>query len=129
MKGSDAVHRRVSAAPAFVEIEGFARSWRELGFDDHELMHLQASIQAWPNRAPVIAGTGGVRKLRFASPRQGSGKRGGARVCYAYLEEFDTVLLIGAYAKVRKSDLTPDDKAALKGLLERAQRHYSQKSK
>ena len=65
-------------------------------------------------RAPVVKNTGGVRKARCA--RKGSGKSGGIRVIYFYIDHVDIVYLISAYAKSRKEDLTPDDKKLMRRL-------------
>ena len=47
---------------------------------DAEYAALQAVLIADPEAGPVIPGSGGVRKLRWAAP--GRGKRGGYRVIY-----------------------------------------------
>jgi hypothetical protein len=64
----------------------------------------------------VIPGTGGVRKLRFAS--SGHGKRGGARVIYYYLDESVPLYALPAYPKNAKADLTAEEKLAAKRLVE-----------
>lgn len=47
----------------FVEVDWFVRAWKELGLDDEKLVAgLQILIMCNPKGAPVIAGTGGVRK-------------------------------------------------------------------
>jgi hypothetical protein len=46
------------------------------------------------------------------------GKRGAARIGYAYLEEYGTVLLIIAYKKNEKDDLTPGQKKSIRKLLQ-----------
>ena len=47
---------------------------------DEQYTELQLALINNPELGPVIAGTGGVRKLRWAAP--GRGKRGGYRVIY-----------------------------------------------
>jgi mRNA-degrading endonuclease RelE of RelBE toxin-antitoxin system len=47
---------------------------------DEEYGALQESLMKDPNAGPVIPGSGGVRKIRWAA--QGRGKRGGYRVIY-----------------------------------------------
>lgn len=66
-----------------------------------------------PRSAPLIRGTGGLRKLRFSRRREQIGKRGGARVCYAYFEKHRTVLLVMAYGKDEKDDLSATEKRAI----------------
>ena len=47
---------------------------------DEEYAALQVALMRDPEAGPVIPGSGGVRKLRWAAP--GRGKRGGYRVIY-----------------------------------------------
>ena len=68
-----------------------------------------------PMAGDLISGTGGVRKLRFAT--SGRGKRGGARVIYYYLDGMMPIYLLLAYAKSAKSDLTPREKHAVSTLV------------
>jgi len=49
-------------------------------FSDEECAALQVALMRDPEAGPVIPGSGGVRKLRWAAP--GRGKRGGYRVIY-----------------------------------------------
>ena len=58
-----------------------------------------------PLAGDVIPGTGGVRKLRFAAA--GTGKRGGGRVVYYYLDDVTPVYAQLAYAKSARTDLAP----------------------
>jgi hypothetical protein len=64
---------------SFVE----TRLFTKLGLtylSDEEYGALQQAMAQDPNAGPVIPGSGGVRKLRWAAP--GRGKRGGHRVIY-----------------------------------------------
>jgi mRNA-degrading endonuclease RelE of RelBE toxin-antitoxin system len=69
-----------------------------------------------PTRGDLIAGTGGLRKLRIAVG--GSGKRGGARVIYYFYSEDFLVLLVALYAKNEKSDLTAREKKSFARLVQ-----------
>lgn len=64
---------------AFVETPLFTRLVGEYLSDD-EYLKLQQALAENPEAGPVIPGSGGVRKLRWAMP--GRGKRGGLRVIY-----------------------------------------------
>ena len=48
--------------------------------------------------------------------RQGSGKRGGARVIYFYHHEDAPLYLLLAYAKAQREDMTPKEKRAAAAL-------------
>jgi len=73
-----------------------------------DLAGLEFSLATNPTAHPVIPGTNGVRKARWS--RVGSGKRGGVRVIYFYAISAEVVLLISAYAKNEKENLSNDDK-------------------
>ena len=57
---------------------------------------MEAAIVADPGAAPVIRGTGGIRKLRWAG--SGRGKRGGIRTIYVHHAGPEAVYLLTAYA-------------------------------
>ena len=57
--------------------------------------------------APVIRGTGGIRKLRWAG--SGRGKRGGIRTVHSHHAGPNAIYLLMAYAKAGREDLTPAD--------------------
>ena len=67
-------------------------------------------IASDPRRAPVIPGTGGVRKARW--PGSGRGKRGGVRTIYFFHAEATAVYLLTVYAKSEREDLGPADRRA-----------------
>ncbi len=95
----------------FIEMKGFVDDWERLKLDvEFDLLALQVAIMAAPRAAPVVSGTGGLRKLRFSPPGWKMGKRDAIRVCYVYFEDFWTVLLVVAYAKNEKGDLTAVEK-------------------
>ena len=76
---------------------------------------MEKAIAAAPAAAPVIRGTGGIRKLRWAG--SGRGKRGGIRTVYFYHADPGAIYLLTAYAKADREDLTPADTRALSRLV------------
>ena len=64
----------------------------------------------------VIRGLKSVRKARFRIGNRG--KSGGGRAIYYVVMAGDTVLMITAYAKAEKEDLSPDDRKAILRVLE-----------
>jgi hypothetical protein len=92
--------------PKFIELPGFTRAWAALDLRDEDLWALQASILEGPDRHPVISGTGGLRKVRFARPGGGRGKSGSYRVCYACFLGDGAIVLAMVYGKGEQSDLT-----------------------
>ena len=95
------------------ETPTFSRQAHKLFTEDgkRELIDLLAKN---PMAGDPIPGTGGVRKLRFAS--SGQGKRGGTRVIYYYLDQTMPIYLLLTYLKTAKSDLSPVEKKAVSDL-------------
>lgn len=73
-----------------------------------------------PTQGKVIQGSGGIRKLRWAS--KDKGKRGGFRVIYYFVSADDRILLLDIYSKSVKTDLTKNEvkelAAAVKAILD-----------
>jgi hypothetical protein len=104
----------------FVETSEFTRQWEALGFDcEHDLLALQLQIMRTPNVGKVIAGTGGLGKMRFARASDRIGKRGGVRVCYVRFPDQAILLLVTAYGKSERDDLTVDQKKSIRSYIER----------
>jgi hypothetical protein len=74
---------------------------------------LQTVLLESPDAGRPIPGCGILRKLRFADPSRGKGKRGGLRVIYLHTPEAATVDLLTVYGKDEADDLS---KAELKAL-------------
>ena len=108
----------ISAWWKFITTDTFDDDWRDLGLEDEDLARLELVLVNDPHAGDVIAGTSGLRKLRFA--REGEGKSGGCRVCYAFFPDFGVILLVFIYGKTKKKDLNTNEKAAVKQLLDRA---------
>ena len=64
-----------------------------------------------PACGDIIPGSGGLRKVRIG--REGTGKRGGARVIYYFYNERFPILLVALHAKNEKDDLTAAKKREL----------------
>ena len=92
----------------------YERSVRKL-LSEAARAEMESSIAAAPRAAPVIRGTGGIRKLRWAV--SGKGRRGGVRIIYFYHAGPEVVYLLTTYAKADRDDLTPVDVRALSRLV------------
>ena len=108
----------------FLELSPFTEGWKELELTDDDLEALQVMIMLRPKGHPVVPGTGKMRKLRFAPARWKTGKSGAARVGYAYLEERGIILLLIAYSKDEKDDLSPAEKKAIRLLIARVEKEF-----
>lgn len=92
--------------PIFIELPGFTRAWVSLGLSDDDLTTLQTAILDGPNRHPVVSGTGGLRKIRFARPGKARGKSRSYRACFACFLNHGVVVLAMVYGKGEQADLT-----------------------
>lgn len=101
----------------FKYLSGFSREWKRLGLTDEDLIELENLILTDPQRGDVIAGTGGLRKLRFAPSRWRRGKSGSLRIGYSHDGKLEKVLMIAVYAKQDKANLTPQERAEIKRIL------------
>ena len=99
----------------FVMMPEFDRQWRAMGLTDEDLKELQLELLNEPAKAPVVKGTGGLRKIRVNLP--GKGKSGSARVAYVDFAIFETVYLITAYAKSKKETLSDRECAIIKAMI------------
>jgi hypothetical protein len=97
-----------------LELSGYRRRADELLSADEQDAIVDL-IAFEPTCGDLIAGTGGLRKVRVG--RGGSGKRGGARVIYYFYNADFPVVLMALYAKNEKADLTARDKKALADTL------------
>ncbi|MDQ7019396.1 MAG: type II toxin-antitoxin system RelE/ParE family toxin [Robiginitomaculum sp.] len=86
-----------------------------------EVEAFEDAIAANPLVGKLIPGLGGMRKFRFAYGNKG--KRGGGRTIYYYAAGPDTAFMIAAYAKSKKTDLTPAEKKEIAKLAKELARH------
>jgi mRNA-degrading endonuclease RelE of RelBE toxin-antitoxin system len=98
-----------------VETRPFSARLRTL-LDDDQYRRLQILLAGRPDEGDVIPGTGGLRKLRWSG--SGRGKRGGIRVIYFWHQRTARILMLLAYAKNERDDLTPSQKRALRHVIE-----------
>ena len=87
----------------FVETPLFTRSLRR-HLDDDEYRALQLALLLDPEVGRLIAGSAGLRKLRWRGT--GRGKRGGLRLIYFWIEKRQLCYLLYLYAKNEQGDLT-----------------------
>jgi hypothetical protein len=100
----------------FIELPPFER-YRQNYLTDHQYWNLQNYLLLTPKAGNVIAGTGGLRKLRFGDSTRGKGKRGGLRVIYYWYEVKLQFWLFTLYDKDEMSDLGQKERKALMDLL------------
>jgi hypothetical protein len=87
-----------------IETSTFTRQITAL-LGDEEYGVFQSRLAANPHLGAVIKGGGGIRKVRVAV--RSRGKSGGARVIYYWAVRRHLILLLFAYPKNVRADLTP----------------------
>ena len=88
----------------FVETHVFTAALRR-HLDYERYRQLQIALILRPEQGPVIKGSGGLRKIRWAT--SGGGKRGGLRVIYYWAPSEQAFYMVYAYTKAEQGDLTP----------------------
>ena len=83
---------------------------------DDELAAVQNQLLENSQAGDVIAGSGGLRKLRVRVKSRG--KRGGARLIYYRLTERQQIYLLLIYAINEAEDLTAEQKRVLRAVVE-----------
>jgi len=96
----------------FIETIEFQTCWKELGMTEEDVRLFQNYLLECPDVGPVIQGTGGVRKVRWA--RQDKGKSGGIRIIYIDLRNRETIWLITAFSKNEQVSLSSTEKKHIK---------------
>jgi hypothetical protein len=51
---------------SLIQLSAFRSNWKRLKLTDDDLRALESAILADPAGAPIMRGTGGLRKIRFA---------------------------------------------------------------
>ena len=93
---------------------------------DEDLHRLESLILSAPDAAPVMRGTGGLRKVRLAPSSSSAGKSGGARVCYAHFADFGLASLCAVFAKNDKANLSAAERAEFKKVLDAFHRYLGE---
>ena len=104
-----------------VQTTEFSKRWDALGLNDDDLRRLELDILRDPSKYPIIQGTGGLRKVRFAIEHKG--KRGSIRVCYVDFVLTETIYLITVYSKGEKENLTNAERNYIKAAVNKLKKN------
>lgn len=98
----------------FKETPVFTKQVRKL-LDEKSYRLLQLQLLSNPESGDLMQGTGGLRKLRWRGT--GRGTRGGTRVIYYWHVQGSVILLLFAYAKNDRDELTQQQRRTLAALV------------
>jgi len=82
---------------------------------DEEYQELQKFLIENPKSGDIIKSSGGIRKLRWKMKNKG--KSGGIRNIYYFYESDNTLLMLYAYSKGRKDDLSDKELSILRDII------------
>jgi hypothetical protein len=99
--GSKGCDKRWTKNP-FLHLDSFDEEWSGVRLGDDGLQELRSAILAAPERYPILRGTAGLRKIRFAPSGEARCKRGAYRVGYVRFRKFGFILLVTAWGKNEK---------------------------
>ena len=109
----------------FIEMPVFEK-YRSDYLNDDEYLELQNGLLKAPGKGAVIQGTGGLRKIRWSDDHRGKGKRSGIRIIYYYYVTGSQFWMFTIYDKDEATNLTKEQKKALKKMLEKEVTQRSQ---
>lgn len=98
-----------------LETRPYLVSAKEENISDAERQEIVTYIANNPDAGDIMAGTGGARKLRFAS--QHKGKSGGYRIITFYAADDMPVFLLDIYSKSSQENLSKADRNELRKIL------------
>lgn len=99
----------------FVILPSFEMKWKNLGLNDDDLARLESELISNPKIGPVMRGTGGVRKMRFAF--EGRGKSGSLRVIYVDFEVYEKLYLVDVFQKSEQENLSDEERNNMKQIV------------
>lgn len=99
----------------FVILPSFDVKWRNLGLTDSDLIRLENELVSNPKIGPVMKGTGGVRKMRFAF--EGRGKSGSLRIIYVDFEVYEKLYLVDVFPKSEQENLSDEERNSMKKVV------------
>jgi hypothetical protein len=99
-----------------VRTHRYVKDIRKLKASAEDVDVMERMIATDPFVGALIQGLKGVRKARFRIGNRG--KSSGGRAIYYVMIEGDAALMITAYAKANKKDLSSDDRTSILRILE-----------
>ncbi len=103
----------------FIDLPGFVSDAKALGLVDDDLRGIERALLRQPELGAVMAGTVGLRKMRWSPAHRASGKSAGVNVCYAVFKAPATAVMVVAFGKSDRASLTPAERNTIKAMLAR----------
>jgi uncharacterized protein len=97
----------------FLYSPGFVKAWDRHRLSDLDLVASEQLIAKNPAAAPVMKGTGGLRKVRFAPPSLHKGMSRAARVGFAYFKSKSAVIVVAMLMKNDAANFSAAERAEI----------------
>lgn len=94
----------------------YVKDLKRLKASADDVDEMERLIVANPLSGAVMQGLKGIRKARFRIANRG--KSGGGRAIYFYFVAGGAVIMLTAYAKSEKDDLSPEDRKSVLRVME-----------
>lgn len=98
-----------------VRTKRYIKDLRRVGASPSDISALEQAIASDPTSGAVVPGLGGIRKIRFAIGNRG--KRGGGRAIYFLILADDMAVMLFAYAKNEREDITAEQRKAALAIM------------
>lgn len=92
--------------PVVIELPPFSQKWGRYGLTETDRTAMLEAILSNPEGWPVLKGTAGARKARFASHDLNRGTSGGYRVFYEVFRKYGKIVLITLFPKSEQANLS-----------------------
>jgi hypothetical protein len=111
----------------FIQTKSFTSEAKRLRLSLDDVRQIENEISVDPTAWPVIAGSKGLRKMRFASEQSGRGKSGGHRVCYFIVDDAKHIYLATLFGKNESANLSKADCRVLAGMITDIKARYEKR--
>jgi hypothetical protein len=108
----------------FLYSPGFVREWDRQRLTDADLPFLEEEIAKGRTSAPLMRGTGGLRKIRFAPPSRHVGKSGAMRVGFAYFQMKAAIIVVAIFSKNESSNFSAAERTEIAKWLKQVERSF-----
>ncbi|WP_425409280.1 type II toxin-antitoxin system RelE/ParE family toxin [Hyphococcus sp.] len=108
-----------------VETEEFSADIRHLKVPDEDVTRIITEISLNPESGDIIAGSGGLRKVRIAG--RGGGKSGGYRILVLYLNEYCPTYIFAMLSKGERANFSKAELAELSKIANEIKRYWKER--
>jgi hypothetical protein len=110
----------------FVETELFTKQLMQIGVSDDGYNDFQLFLTKNPASGALIQNSAGIRKARMRLERRGKSRS--IRVLYLWLDSVSMIILITAYTKSKRKNLTQSETQAFRRLAQTLKDYYGRRT-